>query len=122
MWGWVVSAAVTLLGSVLVWYYRSRSVDSQVARLLTENQATLITVNSLLKALTDKANATSVKDQKDASNVKTAKEASDFLNVSGRLSHNTSASLGTGTYLHIARRAARTHFVYGFGRGPSDNE
>lgn len=124
MWGWIVSLITTLVGTALVWYYRTRSVDNKVAALLKENTAVLTSVNSLLQAIADEADAAAEEDAKEAGDVSTAKEASDFLNSSSGPELHQAPGTGARatTQVRPARGTKPSNPVHGFARGQGDDD
>lgn len=119
MWGWITASVVALLGTAFTWYYRSRSVDGGLSALLVQNKSVLQSVNSLLLAMTARANEASRKEQEEAKDVTTAKEASDFLNSSGGSlpAPTTGPSVGSPGVMRVARRVPTSKPINGFARG-----
>lgn len=125
MWGWLVALLTGLVGTVLVWYYRSRvSADTRVTDLLTENKAVLTNVNALLSALAARAEAAAKQDEEEAEDVSTVKEASDFLNASGSPglpTRDSTSRVGATSHVRSAGRLRPSNPIHGFARGPGDH-
>lgn len=120
MWGWIVAVVVAAVSSAVVYYLRPRSQDA-LTELMTENRATLQTVNSLLVSLAKRASEANKADQDEATNVETSKEASDFLNASGSPglpSKNSNTRVSASACLCTPRRSPAARVVCGFARGP----